>query len=141
MRARHLWVICVASAGISLMSASVVAAPRIKPVPIKSLSTVDGHAIYQRECAVCHGVDGDGDGIAVAALGVPVPDLTLIAARDGRYDLLHVVRHLADPPAGSAHMPDWDRLLRRAYSRNSGAAALAELNLAKYIGTLQRSTD
>lgn len=120
-----------------LLPAAAGAQCTLKPVPMKALNRVDGHFIYDRECAACHGTDGKGNERAERALEVPVPDLTEIAANDGRYIVIHVVHHFVDPNVHGAAMPEWGRYIPAAYGGDRAAAELAALNVARYIETLQ----
>ena len=42
-----------------------------------------GRAVFQSQCAACHGPDATGGGVASLGLGVIPPDLTTIAKRNG----------------------------------------------------------
>lgn len=42
-----------------------------------------GAVLFRSHCAGCHGVSAKGDGPVAGLLTVPVPDLTMLAARDG----------------------------------------------------------
>jgi len=44
---------------------------------------MSGKDLYHRYCATCHGAGGEGDGPVAPSLKVQVPDLTLIAQRQG----------------------------------------------------------
>ncbi len=44
--------------------------------PIAEAQTPDGRDVYERHCAVCHGVSGDGNGEAAVRLGTKPADLT-----------------------------------------------------------------
>ena len=51
-----------------------------------------GAAPYERHCAACHGLSGQGDGPMATLLAVPVPDLTILAARaDGTLPVARTV--------------------------------------------------
>lgn len=97
----------------------------------------DGAVVYQDRCAVCHGPTGQGNGRATRLLAVPVPDLTLISARDGRYDRSHVIEHIRNISRSQADpMPNWHRALRMR-AGDSKSNFLIVHNLADYIETLQ----
>lgn len=53
------------------------------PGPEPEVSRKDGKAIFARNCAVCHGLDGTGNGSIVAHLATRPADLTKIASRRG----------------------------------------------------------
>ncbi len=42
----------------------------------------EGQALFQANCALCHGVSGKGDGASGAGLSPPPADLTMIASRN-----------------------------------------------------------
>jgi mono/diheme cytochrome c family protein len=44
---------------------------------------VEGQQLYAEMCSGCHGATGRGDGPSAASVNRPVPDLTLISARNG----------------------------------------------------------
>lgn len=69
-----------------------VSAPAPQPV-----QTVDGKEIYEKYCAMCHGVSGKGDGLVAEALSDKPIDLTLPATQkksDGK--LVKVIRDGTD---------------------------------------------
>lgn len=120
-----------------LLAGGTAATGGVKRVSAPHLSTVDGATIYQAYCASCHGATARGDGRASGMLSVPVPDLTRIAARDGRYNAVHVGNHLRWSTAPPDTMPDFHEVLRRNYADSDDLARFAELNLAKYLESLQ----
>ena len=133
--ARH-GVVPIAIAAL-LLAGATAASGGVKRVAAPHLTTVDGATIYQAYCASCHGVTARGDGRASGMLSVPVPDLTRIAARDGRYDVVHVRNHMRWLSAPPDTMPDFHRVLRGNYADSDDVTALAEFNLAKYLESLQ----
>lgn len=52
------------------------AAKKKNPVAVDARSLASGKAIYERECASCHGSRGKGDGPAAKDLERPAGDLT-----------------------------------------------------------------
>jgi mono/diheme cytochrome c family protein len=115
-------------------------APTIKKVPFNAIVSVEGKDNFVAYCAVCHGMNGKGGGPAVPALKVPVPDLTTMAKRYGKYDALavqHQITGASKMPAahGSVDMPMWGPLFRS--QGGDEAAILRVRNLADYIGTVQ----
>ncbi len=116
------------------------AAPPISKGSYQALVSLEGQHSYIVYCAVCHGMDGKGGGPAVPALKVPVPDLTTMARRYGKYDQLAVqllIKGTDRVPAahGSTDMPIWGPIFRSEDSRQT--AELRVHNLAAYIGELQ----
>ena len=128
----------VALLGVTV--AQQAGAPTIKRGTYEALVSVEGRDNFIAYCAVCHGLDGRGGGPAVPALKVPVPDLTTMAKRYGKYDELGVLNQITGatkmPAAhGSVDMPMWGPIFK---SRDSDQAALMRVrNLAAYVGTLQ----
>jgi mono/diheme cytochrome c family protein len=63
-----------------------------------------GAALYRAECATCHGLSARGDGPMASVLTVAVPDLTLIAARNGgTFPLAHVIAVIDGRTEYAAH--------------------------------------
>ncbi len=93
--------------------------------------------VYQDYCAVCHGPAGRGNGAAARYLDTPVPDLTRIALRDGKFDPYHVITHVThvDPPKSSP-MPSWQRVLKVAGCDGS-AVEMVMVNLTRHLEALQ----
>ena len=61
-----------------------------------------GWQVYLEACAGCHGETGQGEGAKAALLTGPVPDLTLLAQRNGgTFDTVRAI-HLIDGRAGLA---------------------------------------
>ena len=86
------------------------------PVPRAPSSVPDlarADALYQQDCASCHGATGAGDGLAGAALDPPPIDFTDVARARERsvFALEQVVEHgLAGTAMTSyAHLPEADR--------------------------------
>ena len=107
-------------------------------VPGAPMDNPDGAAVYQNRCAVCHGAAGEGNGRATRLLTVPVPDLTLIIVRDGRYDPSHVIEHIMNISRSRTDpMPNWHGVLQLRGDGGSTGNSLIVHNLAHYIETLQ----
>lgn len=125
---------------IGVTAAQQPAAPTINRGQFNAIVSVEGKNNFAAYCAVCHGLDGKGGGPAVPALKVPVPDLTTMAKRYGKFDELAVQNLISGvskaPPAhGSMEMPIWGPLFR---SQGSDQVALLRVrNLTAHIGTLQ----
>ena len=147
MRTSHAWRLSTGLATGALVLAAYVGAvaqqpgaPKIKMGQFNATVSVEGKDNFAAYCAVCHGMDGKGGGPAVPALKVPVPDLTTMAKRNGKYDELAVqsqINGASRLPAahGSVEMPIWGPLFRSQGSDQ--AAVLRVRNLAAYVGTLQ----
>jgi len=73
---------------------------------------MSGAELYKEFCATCHGVSGHGDGPVALSLKRGVPDLTLIAKRNGGEFPTETVHQMVDgrsmPRAhGTIEMPVW----------------------------------
>lgn len=107
------------------------------------LLTVNGPALFQAHCAVCHGKDGSGGGPAAGALKKRIPDLTRISQRNrGAFSLddvqLTISGEVVPTPAhGSREMPIWGPVFSRIeWDQDLGKVRI--YNLAKFIETLQK---
>ena len=73
-----------------------------------------GRKLFLRNCASCHGMDGNGKGIVAASLKKQPPDLTRIPRRDGKFPVQKVVMtitgELALPIHGEREMPVWGNI-------------------------------
>ena len=101
-----------------------------------------GQITYVRYCVSCHGKEARGDGPLAADLRVPVPDLTLLAARSGgTYPYDRVVRIVTKGSEARGHgtddMPAWGT----AFNRTEGTGTAVDdaiRNLAHYLWSKQR---
>ena len=71
-----------------------------------------GKTEYYKKCAVCHGLSGKGEGSFGEVLKVNMPDLTLIAKRNGGVFPVDRVKMAIDGRAtprahGTSEMPIW----------------------------------
>jgi len=103
-------------------------APRIVLEPIPYVSRIHGETMFGAYCAQCHGDQGHGDGRLSGRLGVPVPDLTLIAANRGGFDREQMrdaiaVRHMVP----SAEAEPWSEVLIATYGFGRGQLMLNAL--------------
>jgi mono/diheme cytochrome c family protein len=112
------------------------------PETTRLIKSIQGAALYQAYCAVCHGKDGKGDGPMAKSLKVKVPDLTTIAARHGGTFPLEQVQNIISgedaKPAGhgTRDMPVWGPIFSQiAWDQDLGRVRV--YNLAKYIEGLQ----
>jgi copper transport protein len=64
-------------AGVAVLARPTPARNLINPVPPSTASIAAGQAIYQEDCAVCHGLEGRGDGPLGLTLNPRPADLTL----------------------------------------------------------------
>lgn len=119
-----------------LTAATVTAQSRVEYVYAQRVMPVNGPDLYQHYCAACHGTTARGNGPAARLLRSPVPDLTLIAARDNGFDSVHVQRHIEGEYAVNP-MPDWHGVLRTTYDSDAMERLIAR-NLSVYVQGLQR---
>ena len=101
-----------------------------------------GEDLFLYYCASCHGKDGRGQGPVVKELKKPVPDLTLIAKRNGgRFPLKRIENIIAGTElSGTAHgtreMPIWGPVFGQIeWDRDMGQVRLN--NLARYLEGIQ----
>jgi mono/diheme cytochrome c family protein len=113
-------------------------------------STDFGKAEYYDRCAVCHGLSGKGEGSFGEVLRVDMPDLTMIAKRNGGVFPVERVTMAIDGRAtprahGTSQMPIWGRRYSVEaapqyddYRYNAEAFVRARiLGLIEYIDKLQ----
>ena len=82
------------------------------PTGFAATSIVHGAALFQSNCAACHGVGGTGNGPQAASLSIPPADLTaehLWAHSDG--ELFWWLTHGIEAPDGSLAMPGFAETL------------------------------
>jgi mono/diheme cytochrome c family protein len=136
MARQSRWLVPFAIAG--LVAAGAAAQTGVKRVSAPHVRGIDGVTLFQAYCAACHGTTAEGNGPAAGRLSEPIPDLTRIAERDGRYDLTHVCSHLRSAARRPETMPDVHAILIGNYGRDDGRVMLAERNIALYLGGLQK---
>jgi mono/diheme cytochrome c family protein len=101
-----------------------------------------GGEIFRDHCAVCHGKDGRGRGPATIALKDTVPDLTLIARRNGGVFPASQVKAFVDGSQqtaahGSREMPIWGPIFHTfEWDQDLGEVRLE--NVTNYIRSLQQ---
>jgi mono/diheme cytochrome c family protein len=115
--------------------------PQIKEVPARGFVGIEGKDTYAAYCAVCHGASGRGDGPAAPALKGPVPDLTTLAKRHGKFDRVALERTILGtdkmPVAhGTVTMPIWGPVFTPA-GGDKNLAMLRAQNVLKYIESMQ----
>jgi len=107
---------------------------------------MSGEQLYLRFCASCHGVSSRGDGPVAKSLIAEVPDLTLIARRQGSaYSRDRIERIIDGRFMISAHgtrlMPVWGENFARTELGNPDAERAVELMIARltdYLESMQR---
>jgi mono/diheme cytochrome c family protein len=106
-----------------------------------ALCAVEGHALYDTYCAVCHGDDAKGRGPMARVLKTPPPDLTHIWMRQGgRFSLERVERIISGETEVGAHgtseMPSWGPIFSQGvWDQDAGKVRIH--NLARYLEQIQ----
>jgi mono/diheme cytochrome c family protein len=101
-----------------------------------------GRGAFLRYCASCHGTDAKGGGPAAAALKAPVPDLTRLPPKDGKFDEDRARTFIDGTQAATAHgsreMPVWGKVLEKTGDKRSAGWAQAEVwTLVEYLRSIQ----
>jgi mono/diheme cytochrome c family protein len=115
--------------------------PQVKSVAAAPISSVEGADNFVAYCAVCHGHDAKGNGPAAPAMKSPVPDLTTIAKRHGRFsaaDVEQIIRGTGRTPTpahGVESMPVWGQVF---VNEDRGRSTLRIGNLVKYLQSIQQ---
>jgi mono/diheme cytochrome c family protein len=81
--------------GRTQITAQAQPPPQVKTASAPPFVGVEGKDSYMAFCAVCHGIEGRGNGPAAPALKMPVPDLTTMAKRHGKFDRINVERRIS----------------------------------------------
>jgi mono/diheme cytochrome c family protein len=104
---------------------------------------IDGAKLFGDYCAACHGARGTANGPMTPALKTRVPDLTLIAQRNGGTFPTDLVQAMiaGEKPTGLSHgtreMPVWGPIFSSDISdRDYGK--LRVYNVTKYLESLQK---
>jgi mono/diheme cytochrome c family protein len=107
---------------------------------------MSGKELYAQYCASCHGVAGRGDGPVASSLNVEVPDLTLIARRQGGKYPRDRIEQIIDGrfiigAHGTRTMPVWGESFTREGLGDPNAERATRIitgRLADYVWLLQR---
>jgi mono/diheme cytochrome c family protein len=109
---------------------------------------VSGEADFNVYCASCHGEDGKGNGPMAFGLSKPLPDLSTLSKRYGRFPSARLAKLIdgREPLAGHGdrEMPVWGVWFKEEAAEELGGAegddgsvARRVYNLIGYIETLQ----
>ena len=132
-----------------VFAGSTFAQVTIKEAPLtwQQAALTDGEALYVELCAVCHGNGAKGDGPAAPAMSRPVPDLTVLAAKnDGLFPREAIENSIAGENRvishGTIEMPIWGPMFEESRPdwkafRREGAAKQKIYTLTEYLATLQ----
>jgi mono/diheme cytochrome c family protein len=101
-----------------------------------------GRALFLRHCASCHGTDAKGGGPAAEALKTPVPDLTRLPRKDGKFDEDRARTFIDGTQAAAAHgsreMPVWGKVFEKTGEKRGAAWAQADVwTLVEYLASIQ----
>jgi mono/diheme cytochrome c family protein len=105
------------------------------------IRSVEGPDLFRAYCASCHGKDGRGNGPAAPSLKATVPDLTLIAKRNGgKFPEARVRRIIMGEGMiashGSREMPVWGPIFHQVESDVDRGPVRLD-NLVKYLQSIQ----
>jgi mono/diheme cytochrome c family protein len=113
------------------------------PESVRLIHSIDGKALYEAYCAVCHASDARGGGPMAASLKATPPDLTRIALRHGGvYPAALIERIIAGEESlprghGTVDMPIWGPIFSQvAWDQDLGRLRIH--NLSTYIRGLQQ---
>lgn len=131
-----------ASRAIALLSAVLLTA--CAPEPRR-----EGATLYATYCTACHGQTGRGDGPVARDLDRPVPDLTLIAARNGgtfpTAEVMNTIDGYTRVREGNYTMPEFGADLQAGplmlYDSGDGRPVPTPsklVALAEYLKSIQR---
>jgi len=105
------------------------------------IRSTKGADLFRAYCASCHGTNAQGHGPAAAALRATVPDLTLIARRNGGEFPVERVRRIITgdhvlASHGSREMPVWGPIFHQVEADIDRGNVRME-NLIKYLESIQ----
>jgi mono/diheme cytochrome c family protein len=105
------------------------------------IRSVEGADLYRAYCASCHGKDGKGNGPVAPALKATVPDLTIIAKKNGGIFPAARVRRIITGEGiiashGSRDMPVWGPIFSQVEEDVDRGPVRLE-NLVKYLESIQ----
>lgn len=107
---------------------------------------MSGKELYGRFCASCHGIEAHGDGPAAASFKIEVPDLTLMASRQGRAFSPELIERIIDGrhligAHGTRDMPVWGEEFTRSEIGNPDAERATRTlitRIADFISAIQK---
>jgi mono/diheme cytochrome c family protein len=113
-----------------------------QPASERLIESIQGPALYQAYCAVCHGKDAKGNGPLAATLKTTPADLTRLAAhQSGKFPLVAVRNIISgDAQSGPSHgprsMPVWGPIFSQV-TNDQDLGRVRIDNLARYLETIQ----
>jgi mono/diheme cytochrome c family protein len=137
---------------VAVLASAILAPGRLSAQTQKSATSSDdqfpplirstqGADLFRAYCASCHGTNAQGHGPAAAALRATVPDLTLIARRNGGEFPVERVRRIITgdhvlASHGSREMPVWGPIFHQVEADIDRGNVRME-NLIKYLESIQ----
>lgn len=118
---------------VVLAGAALLAAPAMAQDNDTLKAIGQGRAVYLTNCAGCHGADAKG---TTAGTNGGIPDLTLIASRDGTFRAVHVANEITGRRDGlkpGTPMPCWGNAFKHRWPKGEGWAAVQVYKLTKYL--------
>jgi mono/diheme cytochrome c family protein len=103
------------------------------------IASIQGPALYEAYCAVCHGPEAKGNGPVASTLKVPPADLTRISARNGgTFPLMRIERIISGEEERRGHgaMPACGPVFSEV-GRDQDLGRVRIDNLARYIKDIQ----
>jgi mono/diheme cytochrome c family protein len=103
------------------------------------IASIQGPALYEAYCAVCHGPEAKGNGPVASTLKVPPADLTRISARNGgTCPLVRIDRIISGEEERRGHgaMPAWGPVFSEV-DRDQDLGRVRIDNLARYLRDIQ----
>jgi len=120
---------------------SLAAAALTIALSARAADLAEGIDLYRNHCAACHGVDGEGDGPAAPAMRTPVPNLRVLARRNGDvFPADAVTAYIDGSKVTAAHgdrqMPIWGEVFR---SPDNKKARERIDSLVEFLRTMQEA--
>jgi mono/diheme cytochrome c family protein len=121
---------------------ALLVGPALAGDKVDSKAAEAGRALFSRHCAACHGAEGKGGGPVAGSLKAPLPDLTKLALKDGRFDEARVRTSIDGTQASTAHgtreMPVWGKVLANTGKKRGEGWAQAEVwTIVEYVKSIQ----
>ena len=99
-----------------------------------------GRAVYEQNCATCHGKRGKGDAPGASTMKPPPTDLTMLARRHGAFPAERVEATLKGTDQTKAHTPGmtaWKALFLADANGNETTADAHVKDVIAFIASLQ----
>ena len=131
-------------ANITAVFISILSGPQALAEKVDGISVIAaGKQRFERNCGICHGIDGKGGGAFAEILKVDPPDLTVLARRNhGSFPFTDVYNAIDGRNTPLAHgqegMPIWgDRYKQTVEDGNETLIRGHILELILYLESLQ----